>query len=211
MDHTAIAERAETYFGGLSPTHDWHHVERVVANAERLALDTDRAVDEDVLVAAAWLHDIGRKREAAGEITDHAEWGATEARELLPEFGADAATIDTVAHCIRAHRFSNDVTPETTEAKLLCDADNLDAIGAVGLARTFSHAGEHGRPIHDPDLPPEADDSAAGETSINHVHAKLLRIEDRMYTAAGRAMAAERHAFLETFVERFEREVAGER
>lgn len=211
MDVPALRERAETYFGGLAPTHDWHHVERVVANAETLAARTDRPVDEEVLLAAAWLHDVGRKRESDGEIADHAEWGAAEARRLLAEQGARDETVDAVAHCIRAHRFSNDVEPDSIEAELLSDADNLDAIGAVGLARTFAYAGEHGRTLHDPDLPPEADDSPAGETSFNHVHKKLLRIRDRMYTDAGRELAADRHAFLETFVARFEDEVAGER
>lgn len=211
MEIPALRERAETYFGGLAPTHDWHHVERVVENAETLAGRTDQTVDEDVLLGAAWLHDIGRKRESDGEIADHAEWGAAEARRILETQGVDPATVDAVAHCIRAHRFSNDVEPESREAKLLSDADNLDAIGAVGLARTFAYAGEHGRTLHDPALPPEADDSPAGETSFNHVHKKLLRIRDRMYTDAGRALAADRHAFLETFVEQFEGEVAGER
>ncbi|WP_435348243.1 HD domain-containing protein [Haloarchaeobius sp. HRN-SO-5] len=211
MDLTALRERAETYFGGLSPTHDWHHVQRVVANAEELAATTDRPVDEDVLFAAAWLHDVGRKRETAGEIADHAEWGAEEAGRILREFDADRTAVDAVAHCVRAHRFSNDVEPTTTEAELLCDADNLDAIGAVGLARTFAHAGEFERPIHDPALPPSTDETAAGRTALNHVHKKLLRIRDRMYTDAGRAVAEDRHAFVETFVERFEREVGGER
>ncbi|WP_435365376.1 HD domain-containing protein [Haloarchaeobius sp. DYHT-AS-18] len=211
MDQTALRDRARSYFGGLSPTHDWHHVQRVVANAERLAADTDREVDEDVLLAAAWLHDIGRKREADGEIDCHAEWGAEEARDILAESGVDAETRDAVAHCIRAHRFSNDVEPESFEAKLLSDADNLDAIGAVGLARTFAHAGEFERPIHDPELPPAADDSAAGETAFNHLHKKLLTLESRMYTDAGREVAAGRQDFLETFVSRFEAEVTGER
>ncbi|WP_435320048.1 HD domain-containing protein [Haloarchaeobius sp. TZWSO28] len=211
MDQTALRDRARSYFGGLSPTHDWHHVQRVVANAERLATDTDREVDEDVLLAAAWLHDIGRKREAEGEIDCHAEWGAAEARDILAESGVDVETRDAVAHCIRAHRFSNDVEPESFEAKLLSDADNLDAIGAVGLARTFAHTGEISQTIHDPDLPPEADDSAAGRTALNHVHKKLLELESRMYTDAGSEVAAERHEFLETFVSRFEAEVTGER
>lgn len=97
------------------------------------------------------------------------------------------------------------------EAKVLSDADNLDALGAVGLARCFTYGGERGSPIHDPSLPPEADDSAAGATQFNHVHLKLLDLPGRMYTDAGRELAVERAAFVEEFVRRFEREVAGER
>lgn len=210
LDLAAVRDRARTYFGGLSPTHDWHHVQRVVANAERLAVETDEPVDDGVLLAAGWLHDIGRKRESAGEIADHAEWGAAESRRILAEFAVDEDRVDAVTHCIRSHRFSNDVEPESLEAELLSDADNLDAIGAVGLARTFAHAGESSRPIHDPDLPPDEDDSQAGRTAYNHVHEKLLRIESRMYTDAGRAVAAGRHDFIETFVDRFEREIVGD-
>ncbi|MEE6210524.1 HD domain-containing protein [Salarchaeum sp. III] len=202
---------ARSYFTAeLSPAHDWFHVERVEANAERLA--ARRAdVDERVLRLSVLLHDIGRAREDRGEIEDHAEWGAEEAREILEERDAEEATVDAVAHCIRAHRYSNDVEPETAEAKVVSDADNLDALGAVGVARCFSYGGEIGSPIYDPSLPPEADDSVAGETQFNHVHKKLLDLPERMYTDAGRDLAEERAGFVREFAQRLEAEAAGER
>jgi uncharacterized protein len=214
LDASAVRERAASYFDDLSPCHDFEHVRRVVATAERLADATEtgehgpaRDVNRDVLVAAGWLHDVGRGREDRGEIDDHATWGASEARTVLRDLGVDdPAFLDAVSHCIRAHRFSNDVAPETPEAELLCDADNLDATGAVGIARVFAYAGEHGRTLYDPDLPPADDDTAAGETSFNHFHKKILHLEDRMYTDAGRALAADRHAYVEEFLERFEQE-----
>lgn len=203
-----VRERARSYFEDASPAHDWHHVRRVARLAETLAGEYD--VDEEVLFAAVWLHDVGRAREDRGEIDDHAEWGAAEAGEILSDLGATAETVDAVQHCIRAHRYSNDVEPETREAELLSDADNLDALGAVGIARIFSYGGELGQPIHDPDLPPEVDDTAAGQTQLNHLHKKLLSLRDRMYTEAGRELADERHAYVAAFAERFEREAAGE-
>jgi uncharacterized protein len=214
-----VRERAETYFDGLSPSHDWYHVRRVARLAETLVeadveAESDAAesdVNEDVLFAAVWLHDIGRAKEDRGEIADHAEWGAREAAEILRDLGADADTIEAVQHCVRAHRYSNDVEPETREAEILSDADNLDALGAVGVARTFSYGGELGQPIHDPDLPPEDDDTAVGATQFNHIHEKLLSLRDRMYTDAGREAADDRHAYVAEFVERLEREAAGER
>jgi uncharacterized protein len=208
-----VRERARTYFGDVAPAHDWQHVRRVAQMAETLAdeYDSDECeVNEDVLMAAVWLHDIGRAREDRGEIEDHAEWGAKEAAEILSDLGADEDTIDAVQHCIRAHRYSNDVEPETREAAILCDADNLDALGAVGIARIFSYGGELGQPIHDPDLPPEDDESTAGETQFNHLHKKLLSLRDRMYTDAGREIAEERHDYVAEFAERFEREAMGE-
>lgn len=218
MDESAVRERARSYFGALSPCHDFQHVRRVVATAKGLADATERGehgpardVDRDVLVAAAWLHDVGRGRESRGEVDDHAEWGADESREVLRDLGVgDEAFRDGVAHCVRAHRFSNDVEPETLEAELLCDADNLDATGAVGVARVFAYAGEHGRTLYDPDLPPGEDDSAAGETSFNHFHKKILQLEERMHTDAGRALAGDRHDYVEAFLDRFEREARGE-
>jgi uncharacterized protein len=214
LDASAVRERAASYFDGVSPCHDFQHVRRVVATAEQLAEATEtgehgpaRSVNRDVLVTAGWLHDVGRGREDRGEIDDHATWGATEARDVLRDLGVDDdADLDAVAHCIHAHRFSNDVRPETLEAELLSDADNLDATGAVGIARVFAYAGEHGRTLYDPDLPPSDDDTAAGETSFNHFHKKILHLEDRMYTDAGRALAADRHAYVESFLERFEYE-----
>ena len=206
-----VKERARPYFEDASPAHDWHHVRRVARLAETLVDEQDVAIDEDVLFAAVWLHDVGRTKEDRGEIADHAEWGAREAGRILRDLDADADTVAAVQHCIRAHRYSNDVDPETPEAELLSDADNLDALGAVGVARVFSYGGELGQPLHDPDLPPDADDSASGETQLNHVHEKILSLRDRMYTDAGRALAEERHDYVVEFAERFEREAAGQR
>jgi uncharacterized protein len=205
-----VRERARTYFDGASLAHDWHHVRRVARLAETLVEESADDLDDQVLFAAVWLHDIGRGREDRGEIEDHAEWGADEAADVLRDLGADAETIERVRHCIRAHRYSNDVDPETREAELLSDADNLDALGAVGIARVFAYGGELGQPIHDPDLPPETDDSIAGETQFNHIHEKILDLPERMYTDAGRELADERAAYVAAFADRFEREAMGE-
>ncbi len=204
----AVRPRANAYFENVAPAHDWHHVQRVANLAETLAAEYDP--DERILFSAVWLHDIGRGREDRDEIDDHAGWGAEEAKEILAEFDAAEHEIRAIQHCIRAHRFSNDVEPETLEAKLLSDADNLDAIGAIGIARVFCYGGEHGSIMHDPNLPLDADETRAGATSMNHFHKKILRLPGRMYTDAGRRVADERREFVETFIDRFEREVDGE-
>jgi len=203
--------RAQSYFAeSMSPAHDWHHVQRVEALAERL-LDQYPDADDRTVRLAVLLHDIGRAREDRGEIEDHAAWGAREAREVLADHGVEEGRIDAVCHAIAVHRYSTDPEPETLEAKLLCDADNLDALGAVGIARCFTYGGERGGPIHDPDLPPAADDSQAGRTQYNHFFKKILGLPARMYTDAGREIAADRRAFVETFLDRLDREAAGER
>ena len=203
-----IRRRARTYFDDVAPAHDWHHVKRVERLADTLASEYDD-VNERVLTRAVLLHDIGRGREDRGEIDDHADWGAERAGEILTECDHSADEIGHVQHCIRAHRYSNDIEPETLEAKLLSDADNLDALGAVGIARCFTYGGEFGTPIHDSDLPPDEDPSSVGSTQFNHFHKKILNLPERMYTDAGRRVARDRQAFVETFLERFEREVAG--
>lgn len=204
-----IRSVARSYFDDdLGPSHDWQHVRRVEALAETLLDEYDAA--EAVVRPAVLLHDIGRAREDRGEIADHAVWGATEARHILEEREVEPGRVDDICHAIRVHRYSNDREPATLEAKLLCDADNLDALGAVGVARCFSYGGEHGSPLHDPELPPEDDETDAGTTQYNHFYKKILDLPERMYTDAGLALARDRRAFVETFLERFDREVGGE-
>ena len=202
-----LEERARTHFDDAHPAHDWHHVERVAAMADAIAADA--GADAEIVALATVLHDIGRAREDRGEIDDHAAWGPREAADLLGDVGYDDETIDAVVHCIRAHRYSTGPEPRTVEAQVLSDADNLDAMGAIGIARTFSLATEYGNPIADPALPVDADESTAGATSLNHLQKKILSLKDRMYTDAGKRRAEDRHDFVEAFVDRLEEEIDG--
>ena len=207
----SVRDRARTYFETAPPAHDWHHVRRVETLAETLVDRHPDPVDERVVTLAVLLHDVGRAREDRGEIDDHATWGAREAGRILEDEGAESATIEAVQHCIRAHRYSNAVEPETLEAKLVSDADNLDALGAVGIARVFSYGAEIGQPIHDPTVPVADDDTPAGRTQYNHLHKKILALPDRMYTDVGRDLAADRADFVREYAARFDAELAGER
>lgn len=192
----------------MSPAHDWHHVERVETLANRLCKQCD-AADERTVSLAVLFHDIGRAREDAGEIDDHAAWGAQETERVLRDHGIDRERISAVCHAVAAHRYSTEPEPDSIEAKILADADNLDALGAVGVARCFTYGGELGQVIYDPELPPETDDSRAGQSQYNHFQKKILSLPERMYTDAGRELADERAAFVETFLDRFERELSG--
>ncbi|MFP8953283.1 HD domain-containing protein [Natrialbaceae archaeon A-arb3/5] len=207
----AVRTRAKSYFEAAPPAHDWHHVRRVESLAETLVERHPDPVDERIVTLAVRLHDIGREREDRGEIDDHAGWGAREAAGILETVGASAETIDRVTHCIRAHRYSNDVEPETLEAKLVSDADNLDALGAVGIARVFAHGASIDQPLYDPSVPVDDDDTAAGASQYNHLHKKILDLPDRMYTEPGRALAEDRARFVREYATQFEAELAGER
>ncbi|APW97183.1 phosphohydrolase [Halobiforma lacisalsi AJ5] len=210
-----VRRRARPYFEDAPPAHDWNHVRRVEALAETLAerRSPDPVADERVLKLAVLLHDVGRAKEDRGEIDDHAAWGADEAERILEDLGADPDVVDRVRHCVAAHRYSTDPDPETLEAKLLSDADNLDALGAVGIARVFSYGGEMGSPIHGSAvLPTDAPEAhPEGESQYGHIHEKILDLPERMYTDVGRELADERASFVREYVARFDAEVRGDR
>lgn len=204
-----IHEEAKTFFGDVNPAHDWKHVRRVENLAEKLAEEEE--ADEEVVKASVLLHDIGRKKEDEGGIKNHAEWGAKKAEEILEGLGYEKGFIEEVKHCVRSHRYSKDPEPETVEAKVLSDADNLDALGATGVARTFTYGGEHGRVIADPGLPADEDPESSGSNSFNHLQKKILNLKSRMYTDSGLEVADKRHSYVEDFVERFKAEMNGKK
>ncbi len=203
-----IREEVKSFFGDVNPAHDWKHVKSVENLSEKLA--EEEGADQKIVKASVLLHDIGRKKEDEGEIENHAEWGAEKAQEILEGFGYDEGFIEEVKHCVMSHRYSKDPEPETLEAKVLSDADNLDALGATGIARTFTYGGEHGRVIADPELPADEDPESSGSNSFNHLQKKILNLKSRMYTGSGLDVAEDRHSYVESFVERFKDEMRGE-
>ncbi|MFB6346216.1 MAG: HD domain-containing protein [bacterium] len=203
-----VRTRAKQYFDQVPPSHDWYHVERVTRLAVDLA-DFENA-NTRVIEISALLHDIGRAREDRGDINNHAEWGAREAGQILAEFDLDDTFKEAVQHCIRSHRYSTSPAPETLEAKVLSDADNLDALGAVGIARTFAHSGEENRVLADPDNLPEEDTTSAGRTGLNHLAKKILSLKERMYTNTARLLASKRQEIVADFVNQMRSEITGE-
>jgi len=184
--------------------HDKYHVERVYNLAMRLA--QEEGADLDTVKAAVLLHDIARAMEDEGSIDDHANEGAKMARKILNETDFPKEKIDDVIHCIRMHRFRNNLVPKSLEAKILQDADRLDIIGAIGIARVFARGGWSNKPIHDPSVPPKAKYDGKSESSVNHIYEKLLKIKDTMNTETARKMAEERHKYVEQFLERLLKE-----
>ncbi|MFB6213043.1 MAG: HD domain-containing protein [Candidatus Nanohaloarchaea archaeon] len=207
MEVDQVRREARKYFDGVDSSHDWHHVKRVEILAERIAEEED--ADWKVVKLAVLLHDIGRGKEDRGEIEDHARWGAREATDILGSNGYSEEVVEEVMHCILAHRYSGDVEPETVEAEVLSDADNLDALGATGVARTFCYSGEHGRALAD--IERMHGEDLGRETGLKHLTNKILSLKERMYTGTGKEMAEERHRFVEDFVAQMKEEVKGER
>lgn len=206
-----IKKQAEALFKGADGSHDWEHTLRVTALCERIGL-AEKA-DMDVLLTASYLHDIGRCRQdrSNGQIC-HAEKGAEMAAHLLKEAPLSEAQRRNVVHCIRTHRFRGSQPPETIEAKVLFDADKLDAIGAIGVARAFQFAGELGARFHNPGSNIEnTAEYSKDDTGYREFKVKLCKVKDRILTGEGRKMADDRHDFMEAFFLRFIEEVNGER
>ncbi len=167
----------------------------------------------DVLLAAAYLHDIGRgyQDESKGALC-HAEKGARMAGPILEKLALSEAQKNNILHCIRSHRFRGSHNPMTPEARVLFDADKLDAIGAVGVARAFLFAGEVGARLHNAEATVEdTEPYSVEDTGYREFKVKLSKIRDRMLTPEGRKLAEERHVIMVEFFKRFLEEYEGKR
>ncbi len=199
------------YPADADSAHDFDHVLRVVAMADRIA--QAEGADREVVRTAALLHDIGLDAGRAGHETS----AANRAKEILREHGCDAAFCDNVARAIESHRFRSGPTPQTLEAKVLFDADKLDAIGAIGVARAFAFGAHRGQKLWgevSPDYVDQPDGAGADprqHTAVHEFHVKLSKIKDRMFTHTGKQIADERHAFMVRFYERLDLEARGEK
>ncbi len=197
----ALLPRVRRALAGDASGHDWAHVLRVRHLALRLAA-VDGAPRETVELVAL-LHDVESRSGRAG----HAARGAATARAWLEAGEAPGALIEEVCAAVADLSWSGGRTPATAAGRVVQDADRLDAIGAVGIARAFAYGGAHGR---SPGLPaPGLGGEAPGET-VAHFHDKLLRLAGTLHTQAARDLAAGRHAFLDAFLARLAAEAEGQ-
>jgi uncharacterized protein len=203
IQQTAAHARSLLY--GESTGHDWWHIYRVWQTARRIARHEN--ADSFVVELAALLHDIGDYKFHNGDETV----GPRMAREWLETLHIEVETIEHVVEITRDLSFKGAgvATPmRSREGLIVQDADRLDAIGAVGIARAFAYGGHKGRELHNPDVPPQMHASFeqyknSHSPSINHFYEKLMLLKDRMNTETARRIAAERHRFMEQFLEHF--------
>lgn len=198
---------------GAEGGHDWFHIERVWKNAVLLSEGED--CNPLVVELGALLHDIADSKFHDGD----ENIGPETARNFLREHEVDEAIIDHVVAIIQNISFKGgnfEKTFSSIELDIVQDADRLDALGAIGIARTFNYGGFKNRPLYDPAIAPnlamskdEYKNSAA--PTINHFYEKLLLLKDRMNTTSGKRIAAERHAFMENFLSQFFAEWNGKR
>lgn len=196
---------AELRCRDAGPAHDWSHVERVTRLAHEIAVA--EGADVEIARAAALLHELWNYPKDHPDRARSGDVAAEHAAVALREAG-QVRLVEPVAACIREHAWSKGVTPSSLEGRVLQDADRLDAIGAIGVARCFATAGELGGKLYaprDPMCAARAPDDRA--FAIDHFFAKLLRIPDRLHTPAARALAAPRVAAMRAFLHAFAEEL----
>ncbi len=198
---------------GETTGHDWWHVYRVWKNSVYLA-GRERGADLFVVQLAALLHDISDWKFNGGDTRK----GARIAARMLKGLKVDAATADEVCRIVEGISFKGGfgVALKTKNGGIVQDADRIDALGAIGIARTFAYGGSKGRQLYDPGVKPRRyrsfDDfkrSHARSTTINHFYEKLLLLRGGMNTAAARKLAMGREAFMKEYLRRFYREWEG--
>lgn len=198
---------------GAEGGHDWFHIERVYKNA--LLMAQSETCDEMVVKLGALLHDIADSKFHDGDETV----GPKMARKFLESQNVDQETIVHVINIIENISFKGgnfEKKFHSKELEIVQDADRLDAIGAIGIARTFNYGGFKNRPLYNPDIAPNLHMSkeeykSSEAPTINHFYEKLLLLKDKMNTETGKQIALERHHFMENFLSQFYAEWDGEK
>lgn len=199
MDQQAVLKAVKSYmhreFSGEGTGHDFFHLQRVVKTALKIA--RQEHADLFLTELTAWLHDLGDHKLNNG--IDRSEEQIT---SLLSSIPVPVEIIQMVIEMVSQVSFSKGKAAQSLEAKIVQDADRLDALGAIGIARVFAFGGSRHREIYNPQCP--------GQTSIQHFYDKLLKLKDLMNTASGRLMAVERHNYMDAFLQQFYQEWNGD-
>ncbi|MFV9483421.1 HD domain-containing protein [Christiangramia sp. ASW11-125] len=211
IEHTIayVKETLQNAEGG----HDWFHIERVYKNSLNIAASEEAHLL--VVKLGALLHDIADSKFHGGDDTV----GPAKARKFLETQKVSEAIIDHVVKIIENISFKGGNVQQqfrSIELDIVQDADRLDALGAIGIARTFNYGGFKNRPLYDPEIKPNLNMSkeeykASLAPTINHFYEKLLLLKERMNTATGRKIAEQRHAFMEVFLDQFYAEWDGKK
>jgi len=205
-----LKKEAKRFFKNDRGAHNWDHVKRVYNLC--LQIGKKEEADLEILKISALLHDIAREKEynSKGKIC-HAIESAKLAEKILKKYNFPEEKIKKIVHCIETHRCRNNKIPKTKEAEVFFDADKLDSVGAIGIARTFQFAGEVGARLHNDkntDLF-KTEPYTIEDTGYREFMLKLRKIKDKMLTKEGKRIAEKRHKFMEEFFERLNKEVDG--
>ncbi|MEK3726361.1 HD domain-containing protein [Lysinibacillus sp. FSL W8-0953] len=202
MDH--LMNKVREVYAQFDASHDFQHIERVYQNALAI-LHTEPTADVEVVKIAVLLHDVSDKK-----YTDSKE----QEEQLIAELPVSEEKKRHIRDCITQVSFNggNELEATSLEAKIIRDADRLDAIGAIGIARTFAYGGAKGRKLYDKDEDARTNMSESeyrqkNTASVTHFYEKLLLLKDLMVTEKGKQMALERHQFMESFLKQLQHEI----
>lgn len=195
---------------GEGSGHDWWHIHRVRNNALHIAKAYE--VDLFVLEMAALLHDIADHKFHGGDESI----GPRKAREWMSQQGIDKSIQNHIIGIMEEVSFSKGIKPTSLEGQIVQDADRIDAIGAIGIARAFAYGGFKNREMYHPDIPPQIyasleDYKKNTNPTINHFYEKLLLLKDLMNTSEGKKIAQQRHEFMSSYLEQFYAEWEGDK
>jgi uncharacterized protein len=202
-----IIKRVERMLKGRDPAHDFHHIMRVYKNAEMIG--KSEGTDMEVLLPAALLHDLVVYPKGSAKSSRSSDESAGLAKKILGKYGYPQDQINLICYCIRAHSYTKKVVPTTLEGRILQDADRLDALGAIGIARTFSISGSENRTFYNADDPfcrsnRNLDDK---KWTLDHFQMKLLKLEEIMHTKTAKKIARERTRFMILFIKEMQKEI----
>ena len=204
-----IENEAKKIFKNTKGCHDWDHTERVLNLC--MHIGKKEKANIEILILSALLHDIAREdQDKSNGLICHAEKGAKTAREILKKYNFPEEKVDEIIHCIKCHRFRGGNIPKTLEAKILFDADKLDAIGAIGIGRAFVFSGEIGARIHNTKINIENSEAYSKDnTAFREFMVKLRKVKDKILTKEGKRFAKDRHDFMKIFFNRLNKETEG--
>src|SRR5690554_542371 len=201
----SLEQELEKRFSREATGHDWFHIQRVRHCA--LEIQEKEGGNRVIIELAALLHDISDHKFNGGDF----DKGAAVSREMLDQFEIDERTKNAVTEIVKNVSFKGSGESDkmkTLEGKIVQDADRLDAIGAIGIARTFAYGGAIGQSIYNPSIPPKENQNKEDYVkershTINHFYEKLLLLKDRMHTETARKMAEKRTKFMREFLKEF--------
>lgn len=202
----AIFEKAVSQIEAVDPGHDINHIKRVVNSAVQFA--NQEGANMQVVLPAAWLHDCVQVSKASRLRSQASQLAAGKATELLSEWGYQADLLPAIAHAIEAHSYSANIPCQTLEAQIVQDADRMDALGAIGIARTLLVGASFGNPLtfhEDPFCYHRTPDDKAA--IIDHFYTKLLKLKDSFHTRAALQEASKRHQFMQQYLSQLEDEL----
>ena len=206
LDTETMFEEIKPMYEGSDPAHDFSHILRVFKNAQYLG--KAEGADMQILLIAALLHDIVSESKLSKKSSESEARRQKIAEDFLKKKGLDDNAIKSVLYAIEVHRFSKGLVPSTLEAKILQDADRLDAMGAIGIARVFTTGGAMGRKLYNTnDTFCESREPDDKTWNLDHFFRKLLSLEYGMHTETGKRVAKRRAAVLKRYLSDLQREL----